>query len=107
MINICIPHVVLKPVIPKLSVHYWMQEEKETRSPREMEGLKKKIMNAEVPVSVELGRTEITVKDFLMLDVGDVIQLDRNINDPLLVKVGNIPKFLGQPGNIKNWRFKF
>ncbi len=98
MINICIPHVVLKPVIPKLSVHYWMQEEKETRSPREMEGLKKKIMNAEVPVSVELGRTEITVKDFLMLDVGDVIQLDRNINDPLLVKVGNIPKFLGQPG---------
>ena len=27
MINICIPHVVLEPIIPKLSVHYWMQNE--------------------------------------------------------------------------------
>lgn len=98
MINICIPHVVLKPVIPKLSVHYWMQEEKETKSSREIEVLKKKMMNAEVPVSVELGRTEITVQDFLTLDTGDVIQLDRHISEPLLVKVGNIPKFLGQPG---------
>ena len=25
MINICIPHVVLEPIIPKLSVQYWMQ----------------------------------------------------------------------------------
>ena len=25
MINICIPHVVLEPIIPKLSIHYWMQ----------------------------------------------------------------------------------
>ncbi len=28
MINICIPHVVLEPIIPKLSVHYWMQTQK-------------------------------------------------------------------------------
>lgn len=30
MINICIPHVVLEPIIPKLSVHYWMQTQKKS-----------------------------------------------------------------------------
>lgn len=32
MINICIPHIVLEPIIPKLSVHYWMQTEKKTEN---------------------------------------------------------------------------
>lgn len=28
MINICIPHVVLEPIVPNLSVRYWMQSNK-------------------------------------------------------------------------------
>src|SRR5690625_2224704 len=28
MINICIPHVVLESIIPRLSVHYWLQNER-------------------------------------------------------------------------------
>ncbi len=100
MINICIPHVVLEPVIPKLSVHYWMQAQKEERKPNEAKILEKKIQDAVVPVTVELGRSEITINDFLMLDVGDVIELDQNIHDPLVVKVGDIPKFTAQPGKI-------
>lgn len=32
MINICIPHVVLEPIIPRLSVHYWMQTQKKRQS---------------------------------------------------------------------------
>ena len=28
MINICIPHIVLEPIIPKLSMQYWMQTRK-------------------------------------------------------------------------------
>ena len=34
MINICIPHVVLEPIIPKLSIQYWMQAEKKDREPK-------------------------------------------------------------------------
>ena len=34
MINICIPHVVLEPIIPKLSVHYWMQTTQERTQTR-------------------------------------------------------------------------
>lgn len=98
MINICIPHVVLEPIIPKLSVHYWMQTEKQERKPQEIRALEDRIQTANVPVTVELGKSEICIEDFLMLDVGDVIELNQKIDQALLVKIGNIPKFIGQPG---------
>ncbi|KAB2335428.1 flagellar motor switch protein FliM [Bacillus mesophilum] len=100
MINICIPHVVLEPIIPRLSVHYWMQTEKKDRVPGELERLEKNIQRAEVPIISELGSSDISVQDFLMLDIGDVIELDRTIDQPLIIKIGDVPKFTGQPGKI-------
>ncbi|WP_428908656.1 flagellar motor switch protein FliM [Niallia sp. Krafla_26] len=100
MINICIPHIVLEPIIPKLSMQYWMQTEKKEREPIEIEKLQRNIKQAEVPISVELGKSNISIQDFLILDIGDVIELNQMIEDPLLVKVGEIPKFIGQPGKI-------
>lgn len=100
MINICIPHVVLEPIIPKLSVHYWMQNENKTRTPdhEEVQRLEKQIQQALLPLSVELGTSHISVQDFLMINAGDVIELNQMIDKPLVIKVGNIPKFIGQPG---------
>ncbi|HWO77964.1 MAG TPA: flagellar motor switch protein FliM [Bacillus sp. (in: firmicutes)] len=99
MINICIPHVVLEPIIPKLSVHYWMQTAKKAILPEDMESLEKNIKKTEVPISAILGSAEISIEDFLSLDKGDVIQLNQKIDEPLLVKVEGIPKFIAQPGN--------
>ncbi|WP_100330919.1 flagellar motor switch protein FliM [Bacillus xiapuensis] len=101
MINICIPHVVLEPIIPKLSVHYWMQtSDKKDRAPGEMEQLQKRVKKADVSVVAELGNSSITIEEFLTLDQGDVLELNRRIDDPLTVKVGNIPKFTAQPGKL-------
>jgi flagellar motor switch protein FliM len=100
MINICIPHVVLEPIIPRLSVHYWMQTQKKEGAPEEMEALEKRIRVAKLPIIAELGTATITIQEFLQLDVGDVIQLDQSIQRPLIIKVGDIPKFIGQPGKV-------
>ncbi|MBB5323665.1 flagellar motor switch protein FliM [Anoxybacillus tepidamans] len=100
MINICIPHVVLEPIIPRLSVHYWMQTQKKERAPEEEEVLKKRIKVAKLPVIAELGTATITIQEFLQLDVGDVIQLDQSIQQPLVIKIGDVPKFIGQPGKM-------
>lgn len=101
MINICIPHVVLEPIIPKLSVHYWMQTKKKDRDPIEVELLENKVKKSQVPLVAELGTSEIAIEDFLLLDIGDVIELDQAIDKPLVVKVGGIPKFTGQVGKVK------
>ncbi|WP_035098207.1 flagellar motor switch protein FliM [Anoxybacteroides tepidamans] len=100
MINICIPHVVLEPIMPRLSVHYWMQTQKKERVPQEVKALEKRIKVAQIPVIAELGTATITIQEFLQLDVGDVIQLDQTIQQPLTIKVGDIPKFIGQPGKV-------
>ncbi|MGM9924124.1 MAG: flagellar motor switch protein FliM [Bacillus sp. (in: firmicutes)] len=100
MINICIPHVVLEPIIPKLSVHYWMQKEKKDRSPDEIQALREKIQTAVIPLVAEIGKTEISIQDFLLLNNGDVIDLNTHLNNHLTVKVGDTPKFIGQPGLV-------
>lgn len=100
MINICIPHIVLEPIIPKLSVHYWMQADKKAEDPEQKAMIEKGIKKANIPVTVELGSSEITIHEFLMLGVGDVIELNQPIDEPLMMKISGTPKFIGQAGKI-------
>lgn len=58
---------------------------------------------AELPIIAELGNGQMTIDEFLHLEVGDVLSLDRKIDEPLIVKVGNLPKFTAQPGHLKSW----
>ncbi|HET7629067.1 MAG TPA: flagellar motor switch protein FliM [Bacillales bacterium] len=98
MINICLPHVVIEPVIEKLSIHYWMQDKMKQRKPEEYEQLKEKLHGAPIVMKAELGRSEISVQEFLQLNRGDVIALDQLIDKPLTLSAGNRPKFYVQPG---------
>ncbi|MGG0411525.1 flagellar motor switch protein FliM [Peribacillus simplex] len=100
MINVCIPHVVLEPIIPKLSAHYWMENSQKEKIPEEIKILEKRIRNADLPIISELGSTDITIQDFLLLDVGDVIDLNKAIDKPLTITIGGVPKYSGQPGKV-------
>ncbi|MCM2604607.1 flagellar motor switch protein FliM [Rossellomorea marisflavi] len=101
MINICIPHVVLEPILPKLSGSYWMESKRKESSSTEVTHLREGVKKAKVPVVAQLGKTEVTIEDFLTMGVGDVIDLGTGIGDPLTVCVGNMPKFIAQPGRSK------
>ncbi|CAM4035223.1 flagellar motor switch protein FliM [Lederbergia lenta] len=100
MINICIPHVLLEPIIPKLSAHYWMETVSKNRKPTEVAILEKKVKNANVQLTAQLGTSKLSIEDFLSLDHGDVIELNTRIDEPLIIKIGEIPKFTGQPGKV-------
>lgn len=100
MINLCIPHVVLEPIIPKLSVHYWMQKNNKEKEPIETELMERKLKNTRIPLVAQLGSSEITIKDFLSLDSGDIIPLSQRIDDPIHINIEGNTKFLGQPGIV-------
>ncbi|WP_243289867.1 flagellar motor switch protein FliM [Bacillus sp. FJAT-47783] len=102
MINLCLPHVVLEPIIPKLSAHYWMQSERKEPEELETKAIQKQIKQANVPINAELGHSQLTIHDFLELQVGDTIRLEQTVSDLLTIKVGGVPKFLGQPGKVNN-----
>ncbi|MFV9509850.1 flagellar motor switch protein FliM [Tepidibacillus sp. LV47] len=101
MINLCLPHVVLEPIMPKLSSHHWFSKQKKIANQEDVKNLQKKIHYTTLPIKVELGHTEITISDLLQLNVGDVIQLDKNVKDPLVASVGDVPKYYVQPGLLK------
>lgn len=100
MINICLPHVVLEPIVPNLSVRYWMQSNTKEMSPEQIKALETRVKQSELPVIAELGGTSISIEDFLMMNIGDVLEINQKIDEPLIVKVGTIPKFTGQPGKM-------
>ena len=58
----------------------------------------KNLEQAKVPVSVELGSTELLFQELAVLEVGDFIKLDQEITKPLKIKVNDRVKFLGRPG---------
>lgn len=102
MIHICIPHLVIEPIIPKLSTKFWFSGISKEISSNELKIIEKKIETTLLPVSVVLGVSEITVGDFVELQVGDVISLDTAVGEELKVLIGNNHKFYGKPGLKKN-----
>ncbi|GEL06665.1 flagellar motor switch protein FliM [Salisediminibacterium halotolerans] len=102
MINICLPHVVIESILPKLSVHLWMQTKKKEPDPAEVAALESNLKQAPLEMTVELGHSEITIEEFIQLDIGDMIELDQLIDDPLIMNVDEQPKFKVQPGKIKH-----
>ncbi|WP_334072976.1 MULTISPECIES: flagellar motor switch protein FliM [Paenibacillus] len=102
MINLCIPHVVIEPIMPKLSVHHWFVSQKKARVPEEVDALRHRVNRAKLPIIAELGESQITVQEFLELSAGDVISLNKSVQDGLSIRVGDRLKYIGSPGTLKD-----
>lgn len=65
------------------------------------------LTRAEVELSVDLGGSRISVKEFMNLKAGDTLILDCKTSDPAQLKVEGVPKFLGYPGRFNgSWAIK-
>lgn len=101
LINICIPYIVIEPIVPKLTTTFWVSASSTRKEhPEEVDQLKKKLRKAIVPVSVELGRVSLTISEFLTLGMGDTLRLNTKADDELVCIVGERPKFYCRPGII-------
>lgn len=98
MVNICMPYLVLEPIVDKLSSFLLFSAQGKTASPQQAEVIRKKIEWAKVDMVAFLGQTEILVRDLLDLAPGDVIPLNKGVHEPLPIFVGNFEKFRGIPG---------
>ncbi|MBQ8798213.1 MAG: flagellar motor switch protein FliM [Lachnospiraceae bacterium] len=99
MLNICIPYAVLEPVIDKLNTKSWYSAEKLKDDEIYKDFIELVIAKAKVPIKAVLGRSTISVNDFINMQKGDIIKLDTKMEDELNVFVGNIRKFTALPGS--------
>lgn len=102
MMNICIPHLVIESIMDKLNTKFWFAQKEQELGPSYEEYIQKMIQKSRVPVKAILGKTHITVREFLDLMRSDIIKLDKDIDSDLDIYVGNILKFTGTPGEYKN-----
>lgn len=98
LMNICIPYSCVEPVIDKLNTKYWYSSMKESDSGAYQEVIEDIIDYAKIPVKAMLGRSTISVNDYINIQIGDIIKHDTKVMMNLKVYVGNIKKFTALPG---------
>ncbi|MCR4961092.1 MAG: flagellar motor switch protein FliM [Lachnospiraceae bacterium] len=100
--NVCLPYFTLESVMDRLNTRYWfstMTEESDEDYEMYIEALIKRV---DVPIKVIMGRSAVSVNDFVNLQPGDIIRLDTQVDSELDVFVGNIRKFCAVPGTDKD-----
>lgn len=99
LINICIPYLVLEPIMSKLTTTFWVASSIAKQSSQEnVTALQRKLERAPIPIIVEMGRVTVTVQELLELAVGDVMQLETRVEDDLNIIIGTKEKFKCKPG---------
>lgn len=99
MLNICIPYLVLEPIMSKLNTTFWVAANiSKDEAGDTAKILQRKLERTKVPFIVEMGRINITIREFMTLGFGDVLQLDTLVKDEMPCIIGKHPKFYCRPG---------
>jgi len=102
LMNICLPYITLEDVMDKLNTKYWFSTMQDRDEQSYADVIETAINKALIPISAELGKSTVTVLDFVNLQVGDIIKLNRSVEDELDIYVGNIVKFKALPGSFSD-----
>jgi len=103
MMNFCIPYLTIEPIISKLSAQYMYSSIRRGATTENLNIIRERLSTIEVTVVAEIGQMDLTVRDVLSLRAGDVIRFPNvRVNDPMVLKVGNRPKFQCKPGQVGN-----
>ncbi len=102
LMNLCIPHLVIEPIMDKLNTKYWFAQNEKTKNPIYEEHVNKLVERARIPVRAVLGKTHITIDEFLQLQPMDIIKLNQEAEEDVKIYVGDLLKFKGKPGAYKN-----
>ena len=99
-ILVCIPISSFQPIRDKLTGAYLSEERGEDLN--WSNSIREKIKSVQLEMSVQLGRTFLSVRELQNLRAGDILVLDNKYKDPLVASVEGIPKFEGFVGRRKN-----
>src|SRR6056297_565633 len=103
MMNFCIPYLTIEPIISKLSAQYWYSSVRRGATTENLNILRDRLATIAVPMVVEIGSMQLTVRDVLALRQGDVIRFPNvQTKDAMTMKIGNRKKFLCRPGIMAN-----
>ena len=105
LMNVCLPYMTLEDVMDKLNTRYWFATMQARDEESYADAIEAVIAKALIPVTAELGKSSLTVLDFINLQPGDIIKLEKKVDEELAVYVGNMVKFKALPGSSEDNKY--
>lgn len=96
-ISIVIPYATIEPIKQKLSTGFQVESD-QTDKKLWTSIIQEQLLETDLEIKVNLGETEITLKDMMNLKVGDVIPLDQDASGEFDVNIEGVRKFKGYYG---------
>jgi flagellar motor switch protein FliM len=94
-VQVVIPYSTIEPIRQHLSSG--IQAENASTDSSWHEQILMHLMDVPVEGTVVLGRTQVSIRELLALQVGDVVTLGQSVGDPLLLTAEGAPKFEVNP----------
>ncbi len=98
-VTLCIPYSMIEPIRSRLNAGF--QSDQNEVDTTWLSRFRANLNSAKVEVAAELGRSDISVREFLNLKLGDIVSLNQEVDQPLSVTVEGITKFRGFQGSYK------
>lgn len=100
IMTICYPYLTLEGIVNKLSAQNWIDKNKKMMDEQDRQENISRIIPVQSNVTAIMGETNITIRELLGLERGDVLRLDRHANQDIDILVGDRKKFRGKPGHF-------
>lgn len=96
-ISIVMPYATIEPIKQKLSTGFQVESD-QTDKKLWTSIIRDQLLETDVDIKVNLGETEIKLKDLMNLQIGDVIPLTQDSSGELDIQVEQVKKFKGYYG---------
>jgi flagellar motor switch protein FliM len=96
-IMVVIPYSTIEPIKQKLSSGFQVESD-QTDKRLWTSIIKEQLMETDIEVKVNLGETEILMKDLMEMKIGDVIPLDQDSSGEIPIAIEGVKKFKGYYG---------
>lgn len=97
IINLCLPYGTLKEAIPNLTTQNWFAAHRDFDI-LQSKNIEERLGTVFLELNACCGETQLTIQEFLQLEKGDVVLLNKKMGEDMELRIGEHPKFTFQPG---------
>ena len=99
LVSLCYPFFTLESILPRLGQQTYVRQGRQNRE-ETIRLNRQRLQKTYMPITAQLASGTATFHELQDLQVGDVLRLETEIDEPTLIYVDAEPKFLGRPGRV-------
>lgn len=102
--SICVPFNTIESVLCKLTTQSWFGYTRKGATEPQRKRIVRNLTKSKVDMTAYLGRAHIRVSELRSLRPGDIIQLEKHVQNELILQIEGRNKYAGRPGQLRGRR---